>query len=168
MSSGAEEGADFVLLDRAVQPLPVRPERLGLPVRYRIGPARDDHAAPTFVEQTVAANGRGLLPFAPSQLRWHRQDTGDIALSWIRRTRFGGVGWELTEVPLNEASEAYRLEILGETARVRTVETSTASYLYTTAQQSADFGSPPEEFTVRIAQKSASMGAGLTLEALVR
>jgi hypothetical protein len=108
-----------------------------------------------------------LLPFAPTQLRWHRQAAGDIALSWIRRTRFGGVGWELTEVPLNEASEAYRLEILDETAPVRTVEINTASYLYTTAQQSADFGSPPAEFTVRIAQKSASVGAGPSLEAIV-
>jgi hypothetical protein len=121
MSSGAEEGADFVLLDRAVQPLPVRLDQLGLPLRYRIGPARDDHSAPTFVEQTVAADGRGLFPFAPTQLRWHRQETGDIALSWIRRTRFGGVSWELTEVPLNEASEAYRLEILDETTPVRIV-----------------------------------------------
>jgi hypothetical protein len=167
MSVGAEEGTDFVLLDRAVVPLPVRIDQLGLPLRYRFGPARDDHAAPTFVEQVIAADGRGLMPFAPTQLKWHRHVSGDIALSWIRRTRFSGVGWEQAEVPLNEANEAYRFEILAGTTPVRTVETSAASLLYTAAQQSSDFGSPPAEFTIRVAQTSETVGAGLALEALI-
>ena len=68
MATGAAAGADFVLLDAAVEPLPVRVDQLGLPLRYRFGPARDDHAAPAFLEQTITAEGVGLMPFAPVHL----------------------------------------------------------------------------------------------------
>ena len=133
MATGAASGADFVLLDRAVARLPVRADQLGLPLRYRFGPARDDHSAPTFIELTVTAEGRGLLPFAPALLAAERLSSGHVTLSWIRRTRFGGVGWELAEVPLNEATEAYRLKILDGANVVRSVDVPTPSYLYTTA-----------------------------------
>ena len=67
------------------------PMQLGLPLRYRFGPARDDHAAPTLLELTITAEGEGLQPFAPVQLRARRDaGSGDVALAWIRRTRFGG------------------------------------------------------------------------------
>ena len=76
------------------------------------------------------------MPFAPVQLRAHRDDgSGDVALSWIRRTRFGGVGWELAEVPLNEEREAYRLEILdGVDAGADASRLPTPSYHYSAAR----------------------------------
>jgi hypothetical protein len=164
MAAGAAIGADFVVLDRAVGRLPVTNDKLGLPLRYRFGPARDDHAAPTFVEMTIAAEGRGLKPFAPSQLDAKVFSSGHIALSWIRRTRFGGVGWEQLEVPLNEASESYRLKILDGVVVKRSVDLTVPSYLYTSSQQSADFGAPPASFNVELAQLSAVVGSGLILK----
>jgi hypothetical protein len=168
MATGAAIGADFVLLDAAITPLPVRADQLGLPLSYRIGAARDDHAAPSFSALTVTADGVGLTPFAPVQLRYRRDaGSGDIAMTWTRRTRFGGVGWEQAEVPLNEEGEAYRLEILDGAEAVRTVELATPGYLYTAAEQSADYGAPVTTFPVRIAQLSATAGAGLKLEETV-
>ncbi len=129
MATGAAIGADFVLLDGAVTPLPLRSDQLGLPLSYRIGAARDDYAAPSFSALTVTAEGVGLTPFAPVQLRYRRDaGSGDITLTWIRRTRFGGVGWELAEVPLNEESEAYRLEILDGAEVVRSVDLDAPTY----------------------------------------
>jgi hypothetical protein len=165
MQTGADAGADFVLLDQAVVTLPQRGDELGLPLSYRIGPARDDHAAPSFAELTVTAEGVGLMPFAPVHLRARRDaGTGDLNLRWTRRTRFGGVGWGLVDVPLNEASEAYRLEILDGGDVVRSVELSAPAYLYTAAEQTADFGGTATGFAVRVAQVSAAVGPGLKLQ----
>ena len=56
--------------------------------------------------------GKGLKPFAPVQLGCGgTRARATCEIGWIRRTRFGGDGWELAEVPLNEEREAYRLEI---------------------------------------------------------
>jgi hypothetical protein len=167
MAAGAAAGADFVLLNGAVAALPVGPEQLGLPLRYRFGPARDSHAAPTFAELTIAAAGLGLKPFAPVQLRARRDGSGNIELAWIRRTRFGGVGWELSEVPLNEEREAYRLDILDGAALRRRVEPTSPAYVYLAADQATDFGGPAPAFTARIAQLSATAGPGFSLQEIV-
>ena len=44
--------------------------------------SRDDHAAPTFTHFTLAAEGRGVRPFAPCQVRGRRDaGTGNVASS---------------------------------------------------------------------------------------
>jgi GTA TIM-barrel-like domain/Putative phage tail protein len=165
MQSGAVVDADFVLLDGASVPLPMRQDQIGLPLRYRMGPAQDDNAASSFAEIVATAEGVGLVPFAPVHLRSHRDaGSGDIALSWIRRTRFGGTAWELAEVPLNEEREAFRVEIYDGMDLLRTVETETPSYLYSLAEQAADFGGPVGPFSLRVAQLSTAVGAGLKLQ----
>jgi hypothetical protein len=167
MAAGAAAGADFVLLDKAALSLPVRADALGLPLRYRFGPAQDDHAAPTFREFAVTATGAGLKPFAPVHLGAMRDAaTGEVALSWIRRTRFGGDVFEATEVPLNEEREAYRLDILDGAILKRRVEVTSPAYHYTAAAQLADLGGSVP-FNVRITQLSAIAGEGFGLEEAV-
>jgi hypothetical protein len=165
MVTGAAAGADFVLLDAAVVPVPTDLNELGVVRRVRFGPAQDDHAAPSFIEIAVTASGIGLKPFAPVHLKARKDlGSGDIALTWIRRTRFGGVSWELAETPLNEEREAYRLEVYDGGDLLRTVETSAPAYVYAAADQIADFGAPPSEFTLRVAQLSAIAGPGFALQ----
>ncbi|HEX9906593.1 MAG TPA: glycoside hydrolase/phage tail family protein, partial [Propylenella sp.] len=164
----ADAAADFVLLDRAIVPLPIKTDQLGLPLRYRFGPAQDDHAAPSFAELTVAAEGVGLRPFAPVHLRAARDAaSGDIELQWIRRTRFGGTGWAQSDVPLNEESEAYRLEVRDGPELLRSVDVGSPAFSYTIGDQAADFGAAAPAFTLRVAQLSATAGAGFQLEAMV-
>jgi hypothetical protein len=87
--------------------------------------------------------------------------TQDIALNWIRRTRIGGDGWDGGDVPLGEASESYRVEILNGSSVVRTLTVGARSALYTAAQQTADFGSSTfSPLDVRVAQISDVFGAG--------
>ena len=164
MLAGASVGADFVLIDAAVKTLPVGPETVGIPLQFRFGPAQDDFSGPTFIEQTITAAGRGLKPFSPVHLNAARDDaTGDVSVSWIRRTRFGGDLWDNVDVPLNEEVEAYRLEVLNAGTPVRTEETSSPSYLYANADQLLDFGALQAAYTIRVAQLSATAGAGFTL-----
>jgi hypothetical protein len=168
MRAGAAPGADFVLLDRAVTTLPVRADLLKVPIRYRFGPGRDDYAAPSFAEHTIVAEGVALKPFAPVHLRARRETgSGDILLRWTRRTRFGGDSWDMPDVPLNEESEAYRVEIFEGDQLRRGVETSAPSFRYSAGEQGADFAGPAPEFTVRIAQLSLAAGPGFALQEIV-
>ena len=86
---------------------------------------------------------------------------GDRKISWIRRTRLGGDDWGADDVPLSEAQEGWKIEVLkGETV-VRTVQSQTAQWLYTASDQATDFSQGQIAIiSVRVAQASASFGWG--------
>lgn len=153
-------GARFVLLDAAVTRLDMTLADFAIPYRWRIGPADRDIGHPDYVERVEAFAGRQLKPLAPVHLAGRRSG-GDVRLSWVRRTRSDGDPWEMAEVPLGEAEERYRIEILAGAAVVRTLTTTAPTATYTAADQVADFGTPPSTVTVRIAQMSAVAGAGI-------
>lgn len=105
-----------------------------------------------FVEQ--ASTGQGVKPFAPVNLR--RSGTGDIALTWDRRSRalqtFPANG---VDVPLMEAAQAYECDIFADASFatvLRTIASSDPAVTYTLAQQTQDFGAPPATVSVRIYQ----------------
>ncbi|WP_207903843.1 baseplate multidomain protein megatron, partial [Tepidamorphus gemmatus] len=161
--------ARVLVLDAAVRQPALSADEVGLPFVWRVGPANADVADPSYLETTFTMTGRGRRPLAPVHLRGRRDHaTGDWTLSWIRQTRIGGDSWDQTEVPLGEASEAYRLEILdpGDDSVVRTLDLASPSYLYTAAQQTADFGTPIWNVKIRVAQMSATYGAGMPATAL--
>lgn len=117
------------------------------------------------VSAVAWSNGMRLLqPLAPAHLRGVRPDGagGDVQLSWVRRARRDGEWLDLTDVPLDESSERYDLEILGAGGGVvRTVNDLTQpNYLYSAAAQAADFGAVPTSFTARVYQMSARYGRG--------
>ena len=142
----------------------MRADALGLPLRYRFGPARDDHAAPTFIELTIAAEGRGW-----SRSRRCSSGRGGMPApatsrsGWIRRTRFGGDGWELAEVPLNEEREAYRLEIYDGADAGPERRSDDAPYPTRRPTRRPISAAPATDFTIRIAQLSAAVGPGYAL-----
>jgi hypothetical protein len=71
-------------------------------------------------------------------------------------------------VPLGEASEAYKVDILdgpeGDVVRTLDGLTSPAA-AYTAADQVTDFGSPPPVVHVRVFQLSAVIGRGFPTHA---
>ncbi len=83
---------------------------------------------------------------------------GDYAISWIRRTRIAGDGWDTIEVPLGEESESYLLQIRLGGALVREQILTVPSWTYSAAMQAAD--GTAGGFEVTVAQISASYGAG--------
>jgi hypothetical protein len=119
--------------------------------------------------RTITPAGRDLMPYAPVHLDSNGNAWGtNITLSWVRRTRLGGEWVDAFEtVPVAEDAEAYELEILdnpgGGVLRTATGITS-ASFLYTTAMQSADFGVAQTELTFRVYQISAQVGRGFPSE----
>jgi len=154
---------NFILLNQAV----VQPEmtlaETGQGATWRIGPSQLDSGSPAYLEIIFTGNLKALRPLPPAQIKLIRDPAG-FMISWIRRTRSDGDSWELTEVPLAEAAESYKLDIVNGGTVVRSVSASTPNYLYTTANIIADLGAMPASFTLRVAQVSAAVGAGTLLE----
>jgi hypothetical protein len=158
-----DPGASLVVLNAAViQPKLTEAEALR-PSTWRIGPRLHDILSGTYQEFELGPILKPLRPLAPVQPRAHKI-AGGVALSWIRQTRVDGDGWETDDVPLAEASESYRLEILDGAAVKRTIALPTPTYTYTDAQMTTDFGAPQSAISIRVLQISAAVGAGTALE----
>jgi hypothetical protein len=117
---------------------------------------------------SLTSEHRALKPYAPVNVVATLDVSDNIDFVWDRRTRVGGDLQDLIgEVPLNEDTEEYEIDILdgpGGTI-VRTVTgLTTAEYEYTNANIISDLGSVPATIDVRIYQISAQIGRGFTRE----
>jgi hypothetical protein len=157
-------GARIVRLDAAVVPLTASLDELGQTWTYRIGPADRDHADPSVVEIVATTGPEALKPVAPVRLGARRVG-GDVALSWVRRTRIGGDAWEPLDVPLGEDSQRYEVDILDGAALLPTLITGDPAVTYAAADELADLGTPQASLAVRIAQISPLVGRGFAATA---
>ena len=168
--ASAPAGQTVVLLDSALMRTATGTEVKDLSLKWRWGPAHLDVGSAAFQQKNVTLKGNGLRPFAPVQLNGRRDlVSNDWTLSWLRRTRFGGDSWALTEVPLNEASEAYVLQIRngsGSTV-IRSVALTAPGFVYTAAMQIADFGSVRTTINISVMQVSATFGRGIAASASI-
>lgn len=108
--------------------------------------------------------GNDLRPYAPVKVGGFFDGSGNLIMTWNRRTRIGGDGWGNTstgQLPLSEDSELYDVEVLSGSTVKRTVSgLTTPTMVYTVAMMTADFGSPPASVTVNVYQISAQVGRG--------
>ncbi len=141
-------------------------DELRLPLNWRFGPAVRDIGDASYMTQAHTFAGQGLKPLSPVHVRARRED-GDIALSWIRRTRSGGDSWDVAEVPLGEDRERYEVDILDGDDVVRTISSTTPSAVYTAAEQVDDFGAEQSVVHVAVHQMSAVYGRGSVKRAAV-
>jgi hypothetical protein len=153
-------GAPVVLLNEAVAKIDGKPaERLAARF-YRWGPQALDIADPAWQQTTFATKAVGRMPWSPVQITGARNGGGDLTITWVRRTRFGGVWADGVDVPLNEESERYEVDVMNGANVVRTFPATTQTTSYSAAQQVADFGSAQSSVSVRVYQLSASVGRG--------
>lgn len=91
--------------------------------------------------QMVSPTGKSRKPYAPVNIQLVRQDSGDILVTWERRSRFEGE-WEddTGDVPLGELTEAYAVDIqrLDLSGTYRSNNVTSPSFVYTTADQTTD------------------------------
>jgi hypothetical protein len=152
-------GSRVVVLDGAAVALTSDIGDLGRTRRYRIGPVQRDVGDASMNQFDATATAAALVPLSPVHPFARRLPDG-IAIGWIRRTRVDGDSWELAEVPLGEDGERYDLTILDGATTLRSLTTTTASWLYPEAEEVADFGAPQIELGLVIAQLSATVGRG--------
>lgn len=147
------KGSVVVVLDQAVQPVEWRYEECGLRYHWRVGPASEPPEAAPYQGQDYVVRGVGLRPYRPCHLRFAQN-----RITWIRRTRVDGDGWDGPDVPLGEAEERYHLrfgageQVLYDTTTDRpTVEIPTDIWQEARAQGGV---------WAEVAQLSARYGAG--------
>ncbi|MBU6372789.1 MAG: glycoside hydrolase TIM-barrel-like domain-containing protein [Alphaproteobacteria bacterium] len=158
MGRPAPVGAPVVRLDDALVRLDLDP---ALADGARLAAVAAGMASETALrEWPIAWRRVWARPFAPCHLRARRRADGDVVLSWIRRARRGGDDWTVSDPPLGEERERYRLEILNAGAPVRIVETEAPGWTYAAADQIADFGYRPGWLAWRVAQISSAYGPG--------
>lgn len=159
-------GARFVLLDRAIAELGLGDGERGLARIWAYGPSVKPLDDASYVRETRAFAGVGLRPLSPVHVRAARLAGGDIRLSWVRRTRIGGDGWEGTDVPLGEEEERYEVDIVSGGTTIRRLNETMPAAIYTAAMQVADFGTTDfATLDVRVAQLSRGFGRGTAREA---
>lgn len=156
-------GERFVLLDGSVNALSMHEGLVGLPRQYKAVTLGSTLGATA--EQAFTYQARSLKPLAPAHVTGWRTGS-DLEVSWIRRTRGGGEWRDLVDVPLNESSERYEVEILDGSDVVRVFSgLTTPAVTYTALEQTADFGSPQWPVSLRVYQLSERVGRGYASEA---
>ncbi|MBI2801232.1 MAG: hypothetical protein HYX63_13305 [Gammaproteobacteria bacterium] len=111
---------------------------------------------------SVTNTGRRQQPWSPIILGASPvRATNDWVINWVRRGRIGWWWGDLIDIALEEATEAYDVDILdGAGATVRTIAVTVPTATYTAAQQVADFQGWQSAINYRVAQKSALVGRG--------
>ncbi len=150
-------GSRVVLLDGALSQIELPSSARTIARHYRIGAARRGYDDPNVVHRQIAFAGNGLRPYAPVHLTARRLG-GDLAVTWVRRSRIGGDDWGLADVPLAETREHYLVQVRQSGAVLREVQVFSPGWTYTAAQQATDGASGPVAITV--AQVSESFGPG--------
>ncbi|MGE3622964.1 MAG: phage tail protein [Bdellovibrionales bacterium] len=111
-----------------------------------------------------------LRPFAPVHVKGARaaENGSDLTLSWIRRARLNADWVDHIDAPLDEIAELYDVEIMNGGSVMRSFAGLTSpAVTYTAAQQTADWGTAPAAYTVKIYQISARYGRGRAADAVI-
>jgi len=151
-------GSYVVLMNGAATQISLAASERDLARHYRIGPSRRGYDDASYLHRTEAFSGIGLRPFSPVHPRAMRQVSGDLTLSWVRRSRIDGDSWSSVDVPLAESRETYLLRVVQAGAVLRETSVAQPFWTYADAQQVADAVAAP--FEIHIAQMSDVFGAG--------
>jgi hypothetical protein len=116
---------------------------------------------------TFTYTGRNLKPFAPVHVAGVRDGSGNLTISWVRRSRVDAEWRDGVDIPLGEESERYEVEIYSGLTLKRTIATTSPSANYPAADRVTDFGSTQTSVSVKVYQLSAVVGRGYKVEATV-
>ena len=151
-------GSTVVLLDLAPQQIDLALSSRGLARYYRIGAAGRGFDDAAIVLKVEAFDGIGLRPYPVAHIAGVENGAGDIAVSWIRRTRIDGDSWQSPEVPLGENSESYVARVIQADVILREETVVSPAWTYLASAQTADGIAGP--YRIDVAQMSDRFGPG--------
>lgn len=154
---GASDGARVVVIDQALERASVFEDEIGLAMIWQ---AAGPGALGDTASETLTLNGRALLPFRPGHLKAVRNASGDLDVSWTRRSRHSGDNWDQSSVPLFEEAELYLLEVFKENSLVRSEQITQPGWVYRAADQLID-GTNAGPLKIAVSQISAMTGSGV-------
>lgn len=159
-------GERFVLLDGSLGRINMANNIIGLNREYK--PVSYGATLPATSAQGFTYTGIALKPYNPVHITGIRDSSGNLTLNWVRRTRLGGEWQDGTDVPLNEALEAYEVDIIvGSTVKRTIAGLGNPNATYTVSEQTSDFGSPQSSIVVDVYQISGIIGRGYAARATV-
>jgi hypothetical protein len=157
--AGHQAGDRFILLNPALYTTSIANNLIGRELYYKsvsVGNSLGNTA-----EEAFTYRGNNLKPFAPVHIKGVRDASGNLTISWVRRSRVDGDWRDGVDVPLAEEFERYEVEIMQGVNVKRIISGLTsATATYTSAQQIADFGSNQASVSVKIYQLSSVVGRG--------
>ncbi|EAR51072.1 hypothetical protein OG2516_04219 [Oceanicola granulosus HTCC2516] len=149
----------LVLLDTRVALLDLPAASRGTLQHWRWGPADRPLDHDSLRAAAHAFAGNGLRPYPVAHLA-AAVSGGDVALSWVRRTRIDGDGWEGREVPLGEADERYLVRVSEAGVLRREAEVDAPAWSYDAATRAADGLAGAAALEMAVAQLSERYGPG--------
>ncbi|MCI9866085.1 glycoside hydrolase/phage tail family protein [Rhizobium skierniewicense] len=165
MAAGAAAGAEVVVLDAGVVAIGLRAEERGLQLNWIVEAAG---AQVSRVGPFAFAGGtRAETPLAPVHLRGLRTAAG-VRLTWVRRGRVEADGWDAADIPLDEISEGYRVEVLSGITVRRVMEVGESACLYAASDELADFGAAQNTLSVRVRQLGRAVPLGIAASRTLR
>jgi hypothetical protein len=92
-------------------------------------------------------------------------DSGDIVITWKRRSRLESSYWTTgVQIPLGEDTESYEIDILAGSTVLRTLTSTSQTVTYTSAQQTTDSNAADSAIIYQI---SATVGRGYGTEVAI-
>lgn len=149
----------FILRGFTPSPFKFSPSEIGVSHSFRLIDDSNAYAGglPAFSNE-VTLSGRSAKPYSPVHLASSRDEGGDVTLSWIPRVRLSGEWVDGGDVPADEPSEAFEIEIYDGPSLVRTILVDgQRSATYLAADQESDLGSQAE-FEFRVRQRTTRLG----------
>ena len=164
--SGHAAGERFIMIDSNVVRQALPNNMIGLPRPYK--GVSFGSGLSSVSEQNFTYSGIALKPYSPVHITGARDGGNNLTINWVRRTRLGGNWQDNIDVPLNEVSEKYEIEVMNGGNVVRTISGITdPTATYTAGQQVTDFGSVQSSVTIKIYQISELIGRGYPGQASV-
>lgn len=158
-------GERFVLLDGRIGRETVSADAIGLSRPFKAVSVGSTLGAAS--EQNFLYRAKSLIPYAPVHLRGTRDTSGALTVRWVRRARVQH-GWrDHVDVPLDETTEQYRIEVRNGALVVRRATVTVPEFTYSAADQISDFGSVPASVQVQVCQLSDRVGPGQAASAIL-
>jgi len=118
--------------------------------------------------QEFSLAGVGLKPLSPVRFGGGRDASGNLTITWVRRSRVSAEWRDYVDTPLGETAESYEVDIYDaaftEPPKRTITGLTSPTTTYSAANQTTDFGSPQATVYARIYQVSAAIGRGFALQ----
>lgn len=121
---------------------------IGQTRQYRVTPTGGVASVPV----AFVLEGNSARCFSPVLVMGARDGGLNLTINWTRRSRIGTEFPDAGEIPMDESTELYEVEIMDGADVVRTISSSTPSCTYSAADQTTDFGAPQSSLSVRVYQ----------------
>lgn len=159
------QGTDFILLNSVLQELPWNDDLTDVTQHYQIVPSGKPIGYQWGTSLEFAGTMRSAVPYAPVHVQAEQTASGDLALSWKRRSRWNADGWAQVDVPQWEQTLAFTIDVYkaqenGPSQKVTTLNAEAEAASYSRAQMLLDLGSGQHTLELRIQQVSSRVGLG--------